>query len=139
VPGLVPLLGSVNEELAGAAARALGTLAVPEAEAPLCELLRAGSSVPVLVEVARALGRAGTAPAVPALHAAAERLPDRELQRAARDAVAEIQSRLQGAEPGQLSLAGADAGQVSLSDEDHARGQVSLAEEGPSRPPRERR
>jgi hypothetical protein len=48
------------------------------------------------------------------------------LRRAAREAVAEIQSRLQGA-PGQLSLADTEAGQLSLASD--PAGQLSIPRE----------
>ena len=53
---------------------------------------------------------------------------------AARQAIAEIQSRLSGAGPGQLSLAGGEAGQHSLSENEAGRRSLapSLA---PSAPP----
>lgn len=64
---------------------------------------------------ANALGRIGSVAAVLPLREAAERSwLDRELRRVTRLAIAEIQSRLQGASPGQLSLAQAEAGQLSL-------------------------
>ena len=59
------------------------------------------------------------------LKEAAERFPDRELGQATRQAIAEIQSRLPAALPGQLSLAGTEAGQLSLAQADV--GQLSLA------------
>jgi hypothetical protein len=49
---------------------------------------------------------------------------DPDLSRATRQAIAEIQSRLPGASPGQLSLAGAEVGQLSLAQGDA--GQLSL-------------
>jgi hypothetical protein len=59
----------------------------------------------------------------------ASRYPfDLGLRRASRQAIAEIQSRLTGATPGQLALADGDAGQLSLADEGRE-GQVSLAEQ----------
>jgi hypothetical protein len=70
----------------------------------------------------------GTAAAVMPLRGAAERVPDGTLRRAAREAVATIQSRLQGATPGQLSLSSSETGQVTLAGDD-ARGRVSLPEE----------
>jgi hypothetical protein len=77
---------------------------------------------------ALALGRVGSALAVLPLKEAAERhRHDRELRRAVRQAVAEIQSRLQGASPGQLSLANDEAGQLSLAEEQA--GQLSLSPE----------
>jgi hypothetical protein len=57
---------------------------------------------------------------------------------AGRQAIAEIQSRLAGAAPGQLSLAGGEAGALSLADGEP--GRLSLAEDEPeaSPPPRGR-
>ncbi|HEX3526943.1 MAG TPA: hypothetical protein VH988_07735 [Thermoanaerobaculia bacterium] len=52
---------------------------------------------------------------------------DPELFKATRQAIAEIQSRLPGATPGQLSLAGAEAGQLSLAQAEV--GRLSLATE----------
>ena len=69
----------------------------------------------VRIAAARALGRAGTADAVRDLLAVSESGPG-ELRRAARQAIAEIQSRLPGASPGQLSLAGGEAGALSLAE-----------------------
>ncbi len=63
-----------------------------------------------------------------AWHEAASALGEEDspaLRSAARQAIAEIQSRLSGAEPGQLSLAGGEAGQLSLSENEA--GRVSLA------------
>jgi hypothetical protein len=80
----------------------------------------------VQTAAAKALGRVGSAAAVLPLKEAAERSwLDRDLHRAVRQAIAEIQSRLAGASPGQLSLAGTEAGQLSLA-QDEA-GQLSLA------------
>jgi len=52
-----------------------------------------------------------------------------ELVRATRQAIAEIQSRLPGASPGQLSLAGVETGQLSLATES---GELSLATADPA-------
>jgi hypothetical protein len=46
---------------------------------------------------------------------------DDATRRAARQAVASIQSRLPGASPGQLSLASADAGALSLAEDETGR------------------
>ena len=54
---------------------------------------------------------------------------DLGLRAAARQAIAEIQSRLEGASPGQLSLTEAEAGQLSLA-RDEA-GQLSLSQKEP--------
>jgi hypothetical protein len=83
----------------------------------------------VRVLAARVLGAAGTVTAVPPLLEAGERLGG-ALRGAARQAVAEIQSRLTGASPGQVSLSGTDAGQVSLAEEGKT-GAVSVPEAGP--------
>jgi hypothetical protein len=100
------------------------------------------------VAAAHALGRIGTVAAVPLLQEAAERSPDdQNLRRATRQAVAAIQSRLQGASPGQLSLAGTvDAGQLSLAPDeagqlslaDDPAGQLSLPPDKPAREAREK-
>ncbi len=77
------------------------------------------------VAAAKALGRVGSAAAVLPLKETAERFllyPD--LRRAARQAITEIQSRVEGGSPGQLSLAGAEAGQLSLATD--PAGQLSL-------------
>jgi len=53
-----------------------------------------------------------------------------DLQRAGRQAIAEIQARLAGAEPGQLSLAGGEAGALSLADGEP--GRLTLTDEEPA-------
>ncbi|MFL6290165.1 MAG: HEAT repeat domain-containing protein [Thermoanaerobaculia bacterium] len=126
----VDLLAKVLEreqgELAPAAARALGAIGSPAAEAALVEALQR-EDAEVRVAAATALGRAGTVAAVPPLKEAVERSRlDRDLHRAARQAIAEIQSRLQGASPGQLSLAGGEAGQLSLAQDG---GELSFADD----------
>jgi hypothetical protein len=112
-------------ELAIAAAHALGTTKAAGAEGPLLWAL-SGSDAEVAVAAAKALGQAGTAAAVLPLKDAAERVRDGALRKAAREAIAEIQSRLGGASPGQLSLADGEAGQLSLASDD-PRGRVSIA------------
>ena len=107
-------LGGAGRPLtARACLEALGQRGRPEAEGLLLEALRS-EEAPVSVAAAQALGRAGTVTAVAPLLEAAERSAD--LRRAARQAIAEIQARLAGAEPGQLSLAGGEAGALSLAD-----------------------
>jgi hypothetical protein len=115
-----------QEKLAVFAAQILGTIGSPDAEGPL--ILALQRDQPALrVAAANALGRVGSTPAVLPLKEAAERFSrDAELSRATRQAIAEIQSRLPGASPGQLSLAGADAGQLSLAQAEA--GQLSLAQ-----------
>lgn len=115
-------------DLAVAAAQALAATGVPAAEAPLLQALK---DLPVVsTAAAQALGRVGSMGAVLPLKEAAarEEVPD-TLQRAVRQAIAEIQARLGGA-PGQISLAEGDAGQLSLAEED-ASGRVSLTKPDP--------
>jgi hypothetical protein len=126
------VLAVEKHELAAAAATALGHTADPAAETALLGAL-AGDDPEVLMAVAEALGRVGTAAAVLPLRAAADRVGDGAFLRAGRQAVAAIHARLQGASPGQLSLAGSEAGQMSLVGEDDAHGQLSLPDEGPRR------
>lgn len=85
----------------------------------------------VRVASARALGRLGSASAVPALRDV-ESSGTRDLRGAAREAIASIQSRLTGAGPGQLALA-PGAGEVSLTDTEA--GRVSLPSGGRRVPP----
>ena len=110
-------------ELAVAAVQALeaiGSLAEPSLILALQREER-----DVRMAAASALGRVGSVAAVLPLKEAAEHASRGvEIQHAARLAIAEIQSRLQGASPGQLSLAGTEAGQLSLAEE---AGQLSLA------------
>ena len=111
-------------ELAAATAMALGTTGETGAEPPLLQALQSEDR-DLREAAATALGRVGTAAAVQPLREAAERsLLDLALRRVARQAIAEIQSRLHGASPGQLSLAEAEAGQLSLAP--FEAGQLSL-------------
>jgi hypothetical protein len=88
-----------------------------------------GSGDPAVAEAAaRALGKAGTAAAVAPLRAKASSLLPNPLRAAARQAIAEIQARLTGAAPGQLSLAAGEAGALSLAAGEA--GELSLAESG---------
>jgi hypothetical protein len=132
VAPLARVLAVEDGPLAVAAAEALGESGSPAAEAPLLRAV-AQAAFDAGAAAAEALGRVGSAAAVLPLKEAAEAPgADAGLRRAARQAVAEIQSRLSGATPGQLSLADGAAGQLSLADED-AMGRVSFAE------PRQRR
>jgi hypothetical protein len=111
--------------LAVAAARALATSATVESETALLRALSRDDPELVTAVIA-ALGRVGTAGAVLPIRDAAERSgASAELRRTARQAVAEIQARLHGASPGQLSLADGEAGHLSLADDD-PRGRLSL-------------
>ena len=112
-------------ELASAAALALGATGNRAVEPPLIDALQR-EQADLRVAAASALGRIGSAAAVLPLQEAAERFwHDLELRRTSRQAIAEIQSRLQGASPGQLSLEEAEAGQLSLAQS--GAGQLSLA------------
>jgi hypothetical protein len=122
VATLAKVLAIETPGLASAAAEALGETADATAEAPLLAALASPHAV-VRVAAARALGRVGTAAAVQPLKEA-EAL-DRATSAAARQAIAEIQARLKGAAPGQLSLAGGEAGQLSLASDEQ--GRLSLA------------
>ena len=126
VDALAKVMAIEQGDLALAAALALGATGSPAAEPPLIEALERGQAS-LRVAAATALGRVGSADAVLPLKQASEgSWLDLELRRAARQAIAEIQSRLQGASPGQLSLAGTEAGQLSLAPA--GAGQLSLAQ-----------
>jgi hypothetical protein len=121
---LTKALENKNGALAATAAWALGAVGSPAAEPPLIAALeRKEENLQVIA--ANALGRVGSVAAVLPLKEMADRFLPGEIRRAARQAIAEIQSRAQGASPGQLSLAGAEAGQLSLAQGDA--GQLSLA------------
>ena len=108
-------LGGAGRPLtAQASLEALGRRGRVEAEGLMIEALRSRDPQ-VRAAAARALGRAGTVAAVAALREAMP--PHGDLLRSAgRQAIAEIQARLAGAAPGQLSLAGGEAGALSLAD-----------------------
>jgi hypothetical protein len=125
---LATVLAVERQELAAAAARALAATGEPAAEAHLLPGLNADAHE-VRLAVAGALAQVGTAAAVLPLRTAAERYPEGGLAGAARRAVESIQSRLQGAAPGQLSLSTGDAGQVSLAGGENVAGRLSTPEE----------
>ncbi len=127
VTALAKALAASDGELGAAAARALGDTSLPGAEAHLLANLEGRERMVTLAAV-EALGRIGTARSVPQLKECAGRRPeDRVLERAVRQAVAEIQSRLEGAEPGQLSLAAANAGELTVVGED-THGRLTVAQ-----------
>jgi hypothetical protein len=134
VARVVKVLGVEAGELAVAAAQALAGSGSAAVEAPLLAALE--RDVPGLrAAAALALGHIGSVASVlPLKEAMRVATGDRSFQRAARQAVAEIQARAAGATPGQLSLAGAGAGaeqgQLSIADES---GRVSFAEAGGGR------
>jgi HEAT repeat protein len=130
VEPLAKVLAVSHGGLAVAAARALGASGAGAAEEPL---LRALANAPSVVReaAAEALGHVGSARSVlPLKELAGAKDADGVLRRAARQAVAGIQSRLKGASPGQVSLTDTGAGSLSLAAED-PRGQLSY-------PPRKR-
>lgn len=124
---LARIMAREHGELAAVAATALGRTGSPAAEPPLLQALRSPAR-DLQVAAADALARVGTPAAVLPLKEAAERSAhDPALLKAARQAIAEIQLRLPGASPGQLSLASTEAGQLSLAQTEA--GQLSLAED----------
>ncbi len=124
VETLVKVLTREKSELAAAAATALGSTGSPAAEPPLILALQAEHQ-DLQVAAANALARVGSTAAVLPLKELAEHTSHHpEIRKAARQAIAEIQSRLSGASPGQLSLAGVEAGQLSLAQTEA--GQLSL-------------
>jgi HEAT repeat protein len=118
VDALSRVLAVEAGELAWAAARGLAMTRDPAAEAPLLRALSSGAR-DVRLAAATALGHVGTAAAVGPLREA--EAGDSGMRRAARQAVAEIQARLAGAEPGQLSLASGESGQLSLAADEPGR------------------
>lgn len=125
VDDLAKVMACEKGELAVAAAQALRTTGTFAAEPPLIQALQ-HETAEVQVAAANGLGRLGSAAAVLPLEEAAERSPrDHELRLATRQAIAEIQSRVPGASPGQLSLARVEMGQLSLAQAEA--GQLSLA------------
>ncbi len=135
--GAVAALGGVEVErveadTAASLARFLGARRDPAAEAALLRL-SSHSAFDVRIEAVRALGTAGGVSAVARLHAVAHGLLEPlALKSAARDAIAAIQSRLSGAEAGQLSVADAADGRGGLSPaRDEAGGLSELPGTGP--------
>jgi HEAT repeat protein len=113
---LAKVLAIEDGELAVHAARALAETGAPAAEGPLLAALGRDRHPDAARAAALALGRCGSAAAVLPLKEAAERYSERNFRRAAEQAVAEIQSRLSGISPGQLSLAVGETGQLSLAE-----------------------
>jgi HEAT repeat protein len=130
IPVLAKVLAIESGPLAVTAAQALAETGLSDAEPSLVAALE--RDVPdIRAAAAAALGRVGSAAAVLPLKEAEVRYRDDPTRRAARQAVAAIQSRLPGASPGQLSLATGDAGALSLAEDET--GRLSLprkAEEG---------
>jgi HEAT repeat protein len=127
IAALIETLASDSGPLAAAAARALGAIDGEEAEPALIAALEHESSE-ARVAAAESLGRLGSpAAVVPLREASGAHTLDGALRRAAREAIVEIQGRVKGASPGQLSLALDQSGQISLADED-TRGRISVAQ-----------
>ncbi len=134
---LAQVMAGEQCELAAAAATALGSTGSPAAEPLLIPALQEEPEA-LQVAAANALAHVGTATAVLPLKEVAERIHYPEARKAARQAIAEIQSRLSGASPGQLSIAGSEAGQLSLAQAEAGQlslandpaGELSLSEEG---------
>jgi hypothetical protein len=124
---MAKVIGVERGELAVAAAEALAATGSPAAEGPLLAALHRDVAE-LRVAAARALGRVGTAAAVVPLKEAEAGARDDGFRRAARQAIAEIQGRLPGASPGQLSLAAGEAGGLSLVEDE--RGRLSLPVQG---------
>lgn len=102
--------------VARACAAALGLHGDPQDEPLLLALAVEESDEPLRLAAVRALGQVGSAQVVPSLaDLAGSGSPD--LRRAAREAIATIQSRLHGATPGQLSLGADGAGHIALADD----------------------
>lgn len=123
---------SEHEAVRAAAARALGVVAQPRGELVLMRLLSDASS-DVQEASAHALGAFGSVAAVEPLLPLAQSLVRQRVRQAARGAIGRIQSRLGGAEAGQLSLSDPYdlAGAVDVADTSaNIRvGALSLAEE----------
>jgi HEAT repeat protein len=123
---LVKMLTRESGALAVAAAQALGRYARGSAEIEEALIRALEREEPdVRLAAIEALGHMGSARAVLPIQEAGRTGADAETRRAARQAVAEIQSRLPGASAGQLSVAGDDAGRLSLADDD-PRGRLSM-------------
>ena len=122
--GLMAKVMSVERgPMAVAAADALAATGSAAAEPPLLAALE--RDVPDLrVAAARALGRVGTTAAVVTLKEAEAQAREADFSRAVRQAIAEIQARLPGASPGQLSIASGESGTLSLVEDE--RGRLSL-------------
>ncbi|MET0556295.1 MAG: hypothetical protein ABW221_24855 [Vicinamibacteria bacterium] len=123
VPAIVRVLDSDAAPRAAAAARALGATATAHAAPALVRAL-AHADAAVREAAASALGRVGAnvADVLALRQAEAQHAWDGAFLRAARGAIASVQSRLVGADRGQLSVAPA-AGEVSLAED--ASGRVS--------------
>ena len=143
---LTHALDCVTDAIAAAAATALGEMADPADEAVLLGALARDTAV--RTAAADALAKLGTTAAVVPLRDASDAHPlDRTFGRAAREAIVQIQSRVKGASPGQISLSADQGGQISLVQEaaqqneeartreaDAARGRLSAVQAARAQP-----
>jgi len=120
IPVIARVMAIEKGSLAVSAARALAETGLTSAEPPLLAALDRDHAA-LRVAAAEALGRVGSAAAVLPLKEIESRHRDDATRRAARQAVASIQTRLPGASPGQLSLADADTGALSLAEDETGR------------------
>jgi HEAT repeat protein len=128
---LVVLLERADARTAAVAAEALGGLGDARAEPALLQAA-AGEARELRIAAARALGPAGTVAAVePLMRLLETRRLDAESRQAIRECVAAIQSRLAGAEAGQLSIAedARETGRLSLAAPAPGQGDLSFAPE----------
>jgi hypothetical protein len=116
--------------LAVTAVRALGRSGGADVESALLAVL-GRNRADVVTAAARVLGRVGSAAAVGALRRVESSSGDEGARRAAREAIAQIQERLTGASPGQLSLADGESGQLSLTEDERGRVAIHDDEESP--------
>lgn len=126
-PEVVDVLRNVlamdDVPLAVDAAQALGRISTPRAQQALLGVLRS-TRTPVVIAAAAALGGCASVDAVMPLLESVRLHGGRDLERAVRQAVAQIQSRAgEDVSPGRLSLTDVEAGRVSLTNE---AGQLSL-------------
>jgi HEAT repeat protein len=131
VSPLCVLLDRADPRTAAAAAEALGAINDAKAEAHLLDAVR-HEAAELRIAAARALGTLGTVRAVePLLELLEARKIDGESRQELRQAVSAIQSRLAGADVGQLSLATteAEAGRLSLATPRAGPGDVSIVPE----------
>jgi len=120
---LISVLVMDDVPLAVHAAQALGRISTPAAQQGLLDVLGTTRTA-VAVAAATALGACASVDAVMPLRECVRLHGGHDLERAVRQAVAQIQSRAgEGVRPGRLSLTDADAGRVSLANE---AGQLSL-------------
>ncbi len=114
-PRMMGLLPSTSRPRRRALLTALATLADETLERPTCDLLPQLDPAEVAL-AATVLGKIGSVAAIPVLRAAHERLGlfSGAEKRRIEVAIAQIQSRAQGAEAGQLSVSAEASGAVSL-------------------------